>query len=95
MMIDRLGGINPLDNVQKTQKVAAKATSNVESDSISISDEAREMAEVYYMSEVAKDTPDVRTDLVNQVKEKVKDPNYLNSVAIENTANKILESFGI
>ena len=95
MMIDRLGGINPLDNVQKTQKVAAKATSNVESDSISISDEAREMAEVYYMSEVAKDTPDVRTDLVNQVKEKIKDPNYLNSVAIENTANKILESFGI
>ena len=95
MMIDRLGGINPLDNVQKTQKVAAKATSNVESDSISISDEARERAEVYYMSEVAKDTPDVRTDLVNQVKEKIKEPNYLNSVAIENTANKILESFGI
>lgn len=95
MMIDRLGGISPLENIQKTQKVESKATVNAQSDSISISDEAREMAEVYYMSEVAKETPDVRTDLVNQVKEKIKDPNYLNSLAIENTANKILESFGI
>lgn len=94
-MIDRLGGINPLDGVNNTHKTTAKASVNTQSDSIQISDEAREMAEVYYLQEVAKETPDIRTDLVEQVKEKIKDPNYLNASVIESTADKILDSLGL
>lgn len=95
MTIDRLGGINPLDNIKTTQRTAAKSNIAPQSDTISISDEAREMAEVYYLSEIAKETPDVRMDLVEQIKQKIKDPNYLNSAVIESTADHILESFGI
>ena len=52
-------------------------------------------AEVYYMSEVAKETPDVRADLVAEIKAKISDPSYLNSAVIESTADKILSSFGL
>ena len=61
MTIDRLGGLNPLDNIKNTQRTAAKSSIAPQADTISISDEAREMAEVYYLSEIAKETPDVRT----------------------------------
>ena len=92
MTINRLGGLNPLNNVTSTQKATAKSSVAPQTDTISISDEAREMAEVYFMSEVAKETPDVRTDLIEQIKEKIKDPNYLNSAVIESAADKIMES---
>ena len=95
MRINRLGGLNPLNNVTSTQKATAKSSIAPQTDTISISDEAKEMAEVYFMSEVAKETPDVRTDLIEQIKEKIKDPNYLNSAVIESAADKIMESFGI
>jgi negative regulator of flagellin synthesis FlgM len=87
MTINRLGGLNPLNNVTSTQKATAKSSIAPQTDTISISDEAKEMAEVYFMSEVAKETPDVRTDLIEQIKEKIKDPNYLNAAVIESTAN--------
>lgn len=95
MTIERLGGLNPLDSINKTTKSAVKNTVAPAGDSIQISDEAREMAEVYYMQEVANETPDIRVDLVEQIKEKIKDPQYLNSAVIESTANKIMESFGL
>ena len=95
MMINKLGGINPLDNIKNTQKTSAKAAVSASSDSINISAEAREMSEVYYMSEVAKETPDIREDLVAKIKAKINDPSYLNSAVIESTADKILDSFGL
>lgn len=95
MMIDRLNGINPLDNVKGSQKTAPASRVISTEDSISISDEAREMAEMYKMAAIAKETPDVRADLVAQVKAKIADPNYLNAAVIESTADKILDSFGL
>ena len=64
------------------------------SDSISVSDEAKEAAKAYFLSQVAEETPDVRSDLVASVKEKIKDPNYLNSVTIGSAADRILDSWG-
>ena len=55
----------------------------------------REMAEAYYLSEVAAETPDVRSERVAQVREKIKDPAYLNAQTISSTADKILDSFGL
>lgn len=94
MMIDRLGGIRPLDSIKSTQKPAAREAAVSSTDSVSISDEAREMQEVYYLSEVAKETPDVRADRIAEIKAKISDPSYLNSAVIESTADKILDSFG-
>jgi negative regulator of flagellin synthesis FlgM len=68
---------------------------NAGTDSISVSDEAKEMAEVYYMKQVAAETPDVRADRVAEIKEKIKDPSYLNDAVINSTADRILAAFGL
>lgn len=94
-MIDKLTGVTPLNNVQSTKRT--QSTGNVKSspDSISVSAEAKEMAETYYLNEVAAETPDVRADLVAQIKEKIKDPSYLSSEVLNSTAERIMASYGI
>lgn len=93
MMINKLGGINPLDNLQNSHRVAPKSQVAAKGDSISVSKEAQEMAEAYYLSEVAAQTPDVRADLVEQVKLKIQNPDYINDAVIDSTADRILESY--
>ena len=44
MTINRLGGLNPLNNVTSTQKATAKSSIAPQTDTISISDEAKEIA---------------------------------------------------
>ncbi len=95
MVIERLGGIDPLKNVQSSQKTLNKAPVKVKEDTVCVSAEAKEMAEAYYLSEVASSTPDVRSDLISQVKEKIKDPSYINSTVIASVADKFMESMGL
>mgnify|MGYP001154092310 CR=1 FL=1 len=95
MVIEKLGGIDPLKNIQNTQKVNDAKLKASAPDSIAISNEAKEMAELYFMNEVAAGTPDVRADRISEVKEKIQNPDYLNSQTIASTADKIMESFGI
>lgn len=95
MMIDKIGGINPLNNVQNTRRTNEAAQPRFESDSISVSEEAKEKAAVYYMNQVAAETPDVRADRVAEVKAKLQDANYLNSAVIASAADKLMQSFGL
>ncbi|MBP5402538.1 MAG: flagellar biosynthesis anti-sigma factor FlgM [Treponema sp.] len=95
MMIDKLGGITPLNNVQSTKRTQGTESVKSSPDSISVSKEAKEMAEAYYLKEVADETPDVRADLVAQIKEKIKDPSYLSSEILNSTAERIMASYGI
>lgn len=95
MMIERLGGLDPLKNVQNSQRTVDKPPAGLGVDTVSVSKEAKEMAEAYYLSEVASSTPDVRSDLVDQIKEKIKDPSYLNNAVITSTADKFMESIGL
>ena len=46
-------------------------------------------------SEIAASTPDVRSDLVAKVKDKIKDPNYINSAVISSVADRFLDSIGL
>lgn len=94
-MIDKLGGISPLNTVQNTKRTQSTENLKSSADSISVSKEAKEMAETYFLNEVADETPDVRLDLIAQVKEKIKDPSYLSAEVINSTAEKIMSSFGI
>jgi negative regulator of flagellin synthesis FlgM len=94
-MIERLGGLDPLKNVQSSQKMVNKAPVKMGEDTVSVSAEAKEMAEAYYLTEVASSTPDVRSDLVSQIKEKIKDPSYINNAVISSTADKFMESIGL
>lgn len=93
MIIDKIGGINPLSNVQGSQRVSARSSVFMGEDSISVSREAQEMAEAYYLSEIAAETPDVRVDLVEQIRMKIQDPTYLSGAVIDSTVDSILASY--
>ena len=95
-MVQNINGINPINNVQNSRRTNGMERTSITdtSDSINVSGEAKEAARAYFLSQVAEETPDVRSDLVASVKEKIKDPNYLNSVTIGSAADRILDSWG-
>lgn len=95
MMIDKISSVNSINSLQ-----SARLTSSVDrvrqgSDEIDVSDSAKKASEAYYLTQVANDTPDVRTELVEQIKQKIQDPNYLNDATIASAADKILSAFGL
>ena len=95
MVISRLDGMNPLQDVQGSKRTQDKLPTINTADSINVSDEARELAEAYYAAEVAAVTPDVRADRVAEVREKIKDPAYINQAVIKVVAEKIMDAYGI
>jgi negative regulator of flagellin synthesis FlgM len=94
MNINSLGHINPITNQNKTSKVSKPVDAGGK-DSIKISPDAKAMAEVYNASETVKATPDVRMDRITEVREKLKDPSYIDSTIIEAVAESVLDVFGI
>ncbi|MBR7064361.1 MAG: flagellar biosynthesis anti-sigma factor FlgM [Treponema sp.] len=95
MMVDKIGGMNPLNNVQNTRRTNGAGLVSSRSDSISVSAEAKEMATLYYMKEVASTTPDVRADRIAAVKEAIKNPGYVNAAVLSATADRLMANFGI
>ena len=95
MTITGIGNINPLDNLTTTKGTRSAQRSGAGHDTINISEEALKQAEAYYLAEIARDTPDVRTDLVEQIKQKIKDPSYINAAIIDATASKIMDAYGL
>ncbi len=95
MMIEKLGGVTPLNNVQNTRRTYGSDSIKSEPDSISVSEEAKEAAKAFYLNQVAEETPDVRADRIAELKEKIKDPNYLNQAVIASTAERIMTSYGL
>ncbi len=94
-MIDKIGGLNPLNNVQNIRKTDNAAKVSSQTDSISVSKEAVEKAEAYYLDKVAAETPNVRADRIAEVKAKIKDPSYLSDEVILSAAEKVMSGFGI
>ncbi len=94
-MINGVNSVNQVNNVQNLRKTESTAKVSRDVDSISVSAEAKEMTEAYYLEKVANETPDVRADRVAAVKEKLKDPNYLNDAVIKSAADKFLSAIGL
>lgn len=94
-MIDKIGGLNPLNNVQNIRKTDNAVKVSSQTDSISVSKEAVEKAEAYYLDKVAAETPNVRADRIAEVKAKIKDPSYLSDEVILSAAEKVMSGFGI
>ena len=94
-MINGISNVTQVNNVQNLRKTENTAKVSRDVDSISVSEEAKEMAEAYYLEEVAKETPDVRADKIAELKEKIKDPNYLNNAVINSAADKFLSAIGL
>jgi negative regulator of flagellin synthesis FlgM len=94
MTIERIGPIDPVQNVKKAGKTA-KPQANDSADSISFSAEARSKAEVYNATELAKSAPPVRQERVDEVKLKLQDPSYISDKLIDALADKLMEYFEI
>lgn len=94
MTIERVGSPDPISRPNKKEN-SVKPTSQEKSDSINVSDVAKNKAEIYNATENVKMAPDVRADKVAEVKKKLADPSYINTKVIEEVADKILESFKI
>jgi len=89
MTIDRL---NPLDPIQpKKPSGATHVARNSRNDSVNLSNEAVEKAELFKAVELAKAAPDIRLDRVAELKAKIDDPNYINDTILNATADRILD----
>jgi negative regulator of flagellin synthesis FlgM len=94
MTIDRVGYIDPIQPGKKPGRNES-INQNSKSDSISLSSEAIEKGELYRAIDLVSVTPDVRADLVAEVKARIDDPSYLNDRVLQATADKIIEAFGL
>ena len=94
MNIDSLGPVEPVSKQNKASKVTKAAAAN-EKDSIQISSDALVMGEVYKASETVKASSDIRMDRVEEVREKLKDPSYIDSKIVESVADSVMDLFGL
>jgi len=95
MMINGVSNVTQVNNVQNLRKTENTAKVTESSDTVTVSKEAKEMAEIYYMDRVAAETPDVRADKIAEIKEKIKDPSYLSDAVINSAADKFLSAIGL
>ena len=89
-MIDKIGPINNYNGYNKVNKKGPAKKTNY-SDSVSISKEAMDMAETQRIMEIVKNTPDVRSDKINEIKAKINNPDYVNNDLIDKVAEEILD----
>lgn len=94
-MIDKVNYVAPVNNLQNTKRSGNVSNSQRASDEISVSEEAKAAAEAMFMKQVSDETPDIRQDLVEKIKLKIQDPNYLNEATIAATADQILSAYGL
>lgn len=94
MTVDRLGPVDPLSNYGKTEK-PVKPVKKDKSDSISFSEEAKSKGEIYKATEEVKLSPDIRMDRVEEVKEKLKDPDYISEKIVESVADSVMKVLGL
>jgi negative regulator of flagellin synthesis FlgM len=94
MTIDR---INPLEPIQPGKKSGrnGQIERGKESDTISLSSEAVEKAELYQAMELVSVAADVRAERVAELKTKINDPSYINDTILRATADKIMDAFGL
>jgi len=94
MMIDRVGQLNPIqvDNrIGRNDQVRG----GDRSDSISLSAEAMQRAEVYQVAELVKASEVVDDARISALREMINDPSYLNERVIGATADRIMDAFGL
>ncbi|MDR3303930.1 MAG: flagellar biosynthesis anti-sigma factor FlgM [Treponema sp.] len=91
-----INSVGYTDSIQSGKNVgAAKAGKFSCADTISVSTDAMEKAELYRVGEIVAATPDVRADRVAELKKKINDPSYINDTILNATADKLMEAFGL
>lgn len=93
-MINKISGSSPINNLQSIKNTSVSQRTKYTSDEVSVSAEAKQLADEYLLNSVAEKTPDVRTELVEQMRLKIQDPNFFSEATIAATADQILSAYG-
>ena len=91
MTIDRIGLIDPIQPGKKPGR-ADPVPGSPQTDSISISSEAQEKAEILRAQELAAAAPEIRSERVAELREKINDPSYINDKVVTATADKLIDA---
>ena len=94
MTIERIGPMDPIQNFKKT-KGPEKPKKGDGADSITLSQEAKSKAELYHATEMAKNAPEIRWELVEAAKKRLQDPNYISEKVVDSVAERLMEYFEI
>lgn len=90
MTIDRLNSLDPIREPTKPAAVG-RTPRGERGDSIAISSDAAEKAELYTALEIAKAAPDLRADRIAELKTLIDDPSYVNDAVVSMTADRIID----
>jgi len=93
MMVERIGPLNPIQPGNRPGK-SDQLREGDKTDSISLSPEAREKAEIYQVVELIKSVPGLDDSQIAALREKINDPAYINGT-ISATADRIIDAFGL
>ena len=91
MTIDRIGSIDPIQPGKKPGR-PNQVSESPKTDSISISSEAQEKAELFRIRELAVTAPDIRAERIAELKEKINDPSYINDKIVNATADRLIDA---
>ena len=94
MMVERIGSLDPIQPGNKPGK-SDQLRGGDKTDSISLSPEAREKAEVYQVVELIKSAPDLDDAQIAALRDKINNPAYFNQSTIGATADRIMDAFGL
>ncbi len=90
MTIDRLNSVDPIRDPQKPS-LGGKAEKARGGDSIAISSDAAQKAELFKALELAKAAPDTRSDRIAELKAKINNPAYMDDAVVSMTADRIID----
>ena len=91
MTIDRIGPIDPIQPGKKPGQTG-RVKGSPGADSIDISSEAQEKAELFRTRELASAASDLRAERVAELKLKINDPSYIDDKVINATADKLIDA---
>ena len=88
--IDQLGPIQPGNKTGRNDQVRG----GDRTDTINLSQEAREKAEIFQVVELIKAVPDLDESQITALRERINDPAYINGT-ISATAGRLMDVFGL
>ena len=92
MMIEKLSGATPIANIQRSLIKDGTSFYSTQ-DSVTVSEEATRLAEINFATQAVKNASDIRLDKVEEMKAKLKDPSYFDSI-VNSLADRIMEDYG-
>ena len=91
MTIDRVGSVDPIQPEKRPGR-ANQIRETPKTDSISISSEAVEKAELYRVRELVSSANEINSARIEELRAKIADQSYLSKETINATADRIIDA---